>query len=1436
MSNLPKQILNYFATFTETRFNFRRLINYKWTNNELTLDLSFFPEFQRLLLKKIKDGDLSPLLIKQNEYTIVLNKDTILVEIKKLLQGNFNAAYLEKCILAEYNQIAENNIIFIVGENGELRLSQETENGADLLAQQKDMAQKEGLRTYNLALRRQFEKTLNDLQDKIVEQKKVELNIEHAPSSIFGVRNYVTQQFEQLKRIGNNFSGSEKYITEVSKYFSNAIDNIVIYDLYYNFQKYSDFAKLGTLFVFFHMLERDNEAYPLYFIEVEYRTSNSEVTLSFPRDLMLLNAPAVNYFKFDNVLTVPRASSIITTKGHLGAMETFIQTQYGFQTPFIMEPSFARITHANENFPQIKNRIGLQIVTNEDKKLLDYSELMTKMELGESSKFSGFIDQYVKGTVPNHQEEVDKVFLEKYSRRSPERYVSNSPIPVNNPQKRILLALANEKNNIIVVDGPPGTGKSHTIAALTYWANENNKSVVITSHKQAALDVIDRMLTDKYKSLHPQAKPSIVRMDKETGSANNLQNTLTAAVVGAANERSLEYNKEATEIDEKKLGAKLIEAIENKLEQSGKYEEVIRKTIEFDCVDRELATDATIANITSTIVVPNQKIDFEKITACMASGSLQKLLHTSLEEYAYLIDQKDKIPAFLEACEKLHQIPEADQHIETVLTEIPSDFQELLGNLKTHFKHDITIAEITTKHTTTGLFQKILGKAPKKEDLKLMLARLASLKFVGVVKEVARILNIEKENVTIDNLLSGADKIRFALSMRKHQALLASYRELPGNQNKGISDVYETIRKYSETNNLLNDDVYQALNSLFKNYGALLNRFGITETSLDTLTKLIGHDVQVKNAWQWIQLHYFLTENASDSSISPQDIQMYYKLKQKDIEHLNDNRLKNFTNHLGKMAKIKVSYEGGKRFTIEEAKVLLNSISCIIAEPSTISKHFPMEEGLIDVLIIDEASQVSIADSISLILRAKQVVIFGDEYQYGAVSATNVSSKYSASYFSEIIAAYADDYSTAVSEAAKKELVDEVSKEVHADEQESDILLKPQDGTVLWLKTFNIRTSTLTFAKAIANYTTSLKEHFRSFPEIISYSNDFFYKEANMELIVNRIRTKPIGEVLQFMSVATQGLAGPNTNLDEIEAIANDIQKRLDNGFKGTIGIITSFKEQQARLEQALNEKFNMSILKRDHKLAIWFVGDVQGEERDIVYYSFVEDKNLQNANLASIYPVIGGTADSIRKLKMQRLNVGFSRAKDTMIFVHSQPIDQFSNTRLGDALKHYQQTLEINKKNDFFIEDESIFESPMEKKLYRLLLETTFVKDHREHIKIIPQFDIGKYIAAEYKVYIPKYRTDFLLTYAEGGKDQTLILEYDGVEYHFKNPREVNGLNFSQAYLDYDTARQLELESYGYRFLRINKFNLRPKTKDQTEADVLNALLEGKFQNYAQN
>jgi len=134
------------------------------------------------------------------------------------------------------------------------------------------------------------------------------------------------------------------------------------------------------------------------------------------------------------------------------------------------------------------------------------------------------------------------------------------------------------------------------------------------------------------------------------------------------------------------------------------------------------------------------------------------------------------------------------------------------------------------------------------------------------------------------------------------------------------------------------------------------------------------------------------------------------------------------------------------------------------------------------------------------------------------------------------------------------------------------------------------------------------------------------------------------------------------------------------------------------------------------------------------------------------------------------------------------------------------------------------------EKDLYNLLIQTDFYKTNRNKIKIIAQFPIGEYIQKIYNKYIPKYRVDFLIIFSYHGKEKSLILEYDGVEYHTKNPNLITKHNFSQEYLEYDIQRQLELESYGYGFLRINKFILLPQEKNQTKLDILNSLLVKKL------
>jgi len=1438
-NKLSTTILNYFAAFTETKFNFRTLINYRWTNNELTLDLGIFQDFQDVLLQRIKSGDNSPFIVRSNDHILSLSGDEVLLEIKEAISDRFGLDYLKTCVKQEFAKRSERNTALIATEKG-LQPAKEADLSKEEVKKHNEQAFLDGCRKYNLALRKKIELSLLELQEKKITRLKEELGIEHVPSSTFNSTNYLKKHFDALQAIARDNRTEEEYFNSVKNYFKECIEDIVLYDLFTSIQQYARYNTVGTIYLFFHELNRrtDNntvEGYPIFFIEVTLVPGTQEVKVSFPRDLLLINTPAVNYFKFPLVLTTSRSSTLKNAASNLGGIEIFLQTQYGWNEPFVLEPHFRQIKAQKEIYPDIKCRIGFQVVRKENKKLLDYSEIMTHLESGGESKFVDFISDYIDGNVENTQDKVDREFNKLYPIKSSNRYISDNPLNLNVSQKRILLALHKPKNKIIVVDGPPGTGKSHTIAAIAYWANQERKSVIITSHKKQALDVIDRMLTDKFQDLHPKAKPSIIRLAKNGKSINSIENSLQNAVINAAGGRANDYNEQAAEKDEKEFKSIVIGKIEKQLSSSDGYRETIDTLFEFEQTQNSLISSGEFSEDDFAIpqIDGSEPIYFKKIQDFAEDASIDNFKDISLQASHFLLKRRKDIPKFLKACEEINLHSGENFDFETTLTEIPKSFVDLIETSVTLFKKNIPISSLQSGDIPGAFFKKLFRKSPDKKDLEQLIKSLKSLKHARIIEEIARLKNVPVSELTSDMAFDGISALRTAISLKKHRDIIDEYREISGNKEKSVSEVYDTLDGVRQALQKVDVHLFNSIVRFFKNYGPILNKLQITSKKLSTLSRL-NHLTGIEaDIWKWIQQHYLLSQKTTLDTLNREDLDTFYTLRQKEVEYQNDLRLKNLNNYLGDVGRIKASFNGGKRLTSEQARVILENVSGLIAEPDMISRYFPMDEDLIDLLVIDEASQVSIAESISLILRAKQVVIFGDEYQYGAVGAYNVNSKYSSGYFKDIINAYQDDYNVSATDEEEGELIHEVSKEIKEDEQEVEQVLRPmQDnaGAILWLKTFNIRTSTLSFAKAIANYTTSLREHYRSFPEIIDYSNEFFYKPAQLDLSVNRIRTKPIGEVLQFIPVETKGNSGSNVNLDEIDAIILDLESRIKNGFKGSVGIITSFREQQARMEQALNEKVNMPELKKNHDLAIWFVGDVQGEERDIVYYSLVEDSIYGNAELRNIYPVIAGTADNIRSLKMQRLNVGFSRAKDTMIFAHSMPVNKYGKTRLGDAVRHYDKVLNENKKSDFFVEDPTIFESPAEKDLYNLLISTDFVKTHREHVKIIPQFKIGEHIRAEYARQIPKYRVDFLMTFAKGGKEQTLILEYDGVEYHTKNPDIVTKHNFTQEYLDYDISRQIELESYGYRFLRLNKFNLRPEQKGETKTDVLDRLLRKAF------
>lgn len=141
------------------------------------------------------------------------------------------------------------------------------------------------------------------------------------------------------------------------------------------------------------------EAYPVFFIEVDFALGTDEVQISFPRDLIFINTPAVNYFKFPSILTTPRSTTFQFAAADIRGIETFLQAQYGISEPFALESHFKKIAAPKENFPDIRCRLGFQVVRKENKRLLDYSELMTRLLAGGGSKFSDFIAQKINAAI-----------------------------------------------------------------------------------------------------------------------------------------------------------------------------------------------------------------------------------------------------------------------------------------------------------------------------------------------------------------------------------------------------------------------------------------------------------------------------------------------------------------------------------------------------------------------------------------------------------------------------------------------------------------------------------------------------------------------------------------------------------------------------------------------------------------------------------------------------------------------------------------------------------------------------------------------------------------------------------------------------------------------------------------------------------------------------
>ena len=214
------------------------------------------------------------------------------------------------------------------------------------------------------------------------------------------------------------------------------------------------------------------------------------------------------------------------------------------------------------------------------------------------------------------------------------------------------------------------------------------------------------------------------------------------------------------------------------------------------------------------------------------------------------------------------------------------------------------------------------------------------------------------------------------------------------------------------------------------------------------------------------------------------------------------------------------------------------------------------------------------------------------------------------------------------------------------------------------------------FFELVSNYEIQLKKHFRSYPEMISFSSKYFYDDT---LQVMKIRGLQLDEIIVFEFIDHDNKSDPTKNTNSLEAkhIVKELERLLDDEIESTVGVITPHTEQQTYLTNLIYDHPKIDEFIKRFKIKIMTFDSCQGEERDIIYYSFVA--TLDKDRLSYIFPkdLQNASEDEIdRNLRMQRLNVGFSRAKEKIVFICSKNIHEYSSS-LKTALNHYQNKLE---------------------------------------------------------------------------------------------------------------------------------------------------------------
>jgi len=316
-------------------------------------------------------------------------------------------------------------------------------------------------------------------------------------------------------------------------------------------------------------------------------------------------------------------------------------------------------------------------------------------------------------------------------------------------------------------------------------------------------------------------------------------------------------------------------------------------------------------------------------------------------------------------------------------------------------------------------------------------------------------------------------------------------------------------------------------------------------------------------------------------SISPRFIDV---LMSEKLRNLGGNGREDIADYEAILKRIEHDVIGGEvaKELRQHKKRLFESVSkafpAIAVTNLSVRHAAPLLPGVIDLVVIDEASQCDIASALPLLLRAKRAVIIGDEKQLTHVS--NISR--------------VDDQ--------------QIQAKHH--------LAEAGDQRFLYCEQSLFDLAKTTIGSSGLYYT--LRDHYRSRAEIIEFSNKNFYGGL-LRVWTDYRQLKQAGNIEGVYWHDIKGrTVRPNVgsafNLEEAQKVTAVLKSLLPKAIlmNATIGIVTPFNQQENKIRNEIKEFPIEEIEAVDLKIDT--AHGFQGDERDIIIFSPVVSESLPSS------------------------------------------------------------------------------------------------------------------------------------------------------------------------------------------------------------------------------